>query len=86
MFLHNFMFLIDILEKDSTGMQSKHLHIHAFLCLCLRDSVSLFSRINITDRQVSMLKQHCSDFVRGYTLFFSPSGLLAMLFRCIPWR
>ena len=70
MFLHNFMFLIDILEKDSTGMQSKHLHIHSFLCLCLRDAVSLFSRVNITDGQVTNLKQHCSDFVRGYTLFF----------------
>lgn len=84
MFLHNFMFLIDILEKDSTGMHSKHLHIHAFLCLCLRDSVSLFSRINITDRQVSMLKQHCSDFVRGYTLFFSVNPTIWTLGYVVP--
>ena len=84
MFLHNFMFIIDILEKDYTGMHSKHLHIHAFLCLCLRDSVTLFSRINITDRQASMLKKHCSNFVRGYSLFFSVNPTIWTLGYVVP--
>ena len=66
MFLHNFIYLIDVLEKNSPDTQTKHYHIHAFLCFCLRDAVSLFSHINITDEQVSMLKHDCSNFVCGH--------------------
>ena len=51
MFLHNFMFLIDLLEK-SVPAKSEILHIHAYLCLCLRNAVTLFSRVNITDQQL----------------------------------
>ena len=70
MFLHNFMFLVDLLEENSLGMQSKQLHIHAYLCFCLRNAVSLFTRINISDEEVSCLEQHCCSFVRGYSIFF----------------
>ena len=48
LFLYNFMFLVDLLEKI-TPDKSEILHIHAYICLCLRNAVSLFSRVNITD-------------------------------------
>ncbi len=39
-----FTILCSLLEENSLGMQSKQLHIHAYLCLCLRNAVSLFSK------------------------------------------
>ena len=71
MFLHNFMFLIDVLENGISGKAAELLHIHAYLCLCLRNAVSLFTRVNITDEQALELKQHCTNFYRSYWLFFS---------------
>lgn len=68
MFLHNFMYLIDVLENGVSGKASKLLHVHAYLCLCLRNVVSLFSRVNITDDQVVELKQHCTNFHCSYWL------------------
>jgi hypothetical protein len=70
MFLHNFMFLIDVLENGVSGKAGELLHVHAYLCLCLRNAVSLFSRVNITDERVLELKQHSTNFYRGYWLFF----------------
>ena len=35
MFLHNFMFLIDVLEKGVSGKTAELLYIHAYLCLYL---------------------------------------------------
>jgi hypothetical protein len=56
MFVHNFMYIIDILEGAAKGERALFIiHIHAYLCLCLRDAVSLFSRVNMTDQQVSDL-------------------------------
>ena len=42
MFLHNFMFLIDVLESDALGKATKLLYIHAYMCFCLGNTVSLF--------------------------------------------
>ena len=71
MFLHNFMFLIDVLENGISGKTAQLLHIHAYLCLCLQNAVSSFTRVNITDEQVLDLKQHCTNFYHGYWLFFN---------------
>ena len=50
MFLYNFMFLINVLETLAKNEQARLvIHIHAYLCLCLRNAVSLFSRVKITD-------------------------------------
>ena len=84
MFLHNFMFLIDLVEEKTLGMQSKQLHIHAYLCLCLRNAVSLFSRINISDEEVSSLEQHCCSFFCGYSLFFSVNPTVWTLGHVVP--
>ena len=71
LFLHNFMFLIDVLEQLSTDMEKKVFHIHAYLCLCLRECVSLFCRVTISNEQVSRLQELCTSFFRGYFLFFN---------------
>ena len=56
------MFLIDVLEQLSTDMEKKVFHIHAYLCLCLRECVSLFCRITISNEQVSRLQELCTSF------------------------
>jgi hypothetical protein len=84
MFLHNFMFLIDLVEEKTVGMQSKQLYIHAYLCLCLRNAVSLFSRINISDEEVSSLEQYCCSFFHGYSLFFAVNPTVWTLGHVVP--
>ena len=74
MFLHNFMFLINVLENGVSGKAAELLHVHAYLCLCLRNAVSLFSRVNITDEQILELKQHCTNFYRGSSVLILQCG------------
>ena len=83
MFLHNFMFLIDLLEKNASE-KSEILHIHAYLCLCLRNAVSLFSRVNITDEQVQELEKYCREYYRGYWLFLSVNPTVWTLGQVVP--
>ena len=83
MFLHNFMFLIDLLEK-SVPAKSEILHIHAYLCLCLRNAVSLFSRVNITDQQLQELESYCHDYYRGYWLFLSVNPTVWTVGQVVP--
>jgi hypothetical protein len=71
MFLYNFMFLINVLETLAKNEQARLvIHIHAYLCLCLRNAVSLFSCVKITDDEVGELELHCGNFYRGYCLYF----------------
>lgn len=35
-------------RKKSSDMQSKQLHIRVYLCFCLQNAVSLFSRVTVT--------------------------------------
>ena len=72
--LHNFMFLISVLEGQAIAKSKQAIqivHIHVCLCLSLRNAVSLFSRVNISDEEVSELKTHCRNFYRGYCLYFN---------------
>ena len=74
-FVSNFMFLISSAEK-STYLQAYskaqvHLHALAFLCLTLRDCISLFSRVEIGDQEVSKLDDLCKTFFRVYVFFFA---------------
>ncbi|XP_028410772.1 uncharacterized protein LOC114533453 [Dendronephthya gigantea] len=84
MFLHNFMFLIDVLENGVSGITSNILHVHAYLCLCLRNAVALFSRVNITDEQVRELKKHCENFHRGYWLYLKVNPTVWTLGLVVP--
>ena len=71
MFLH-FMFLVDVLEGGAKGQSALlTIHVHAYLCLCLRDAVSLFSRVKLTDQQVSDLNFFCTSYYRGHCLYFN---------------
>ena len=69
LFLHNFMFLIDVIEVGTKGRQQHILHVLAFLCLCLRDCVSLFNRLQVSDSQVEELQVKSKDFYTALCLF-----------------
>ena len=84
MFLHNFMFLIDVLEKCIKGKETEAIHCHAYLCLCLRNAVSLFSRFDITVDQIVELKHYCTSFYRGYNLYFSANTTVWTLGHVVP--
>lgn len=77
MFVHNFMFLIASVdnsakkELETVRNAKEHVHAVAFLCLILRDCISLFSRLEIEDEQVSELEQLCKTFYRVYQLVFN---------------
>ena len=71
-FLQSFMYLVDVLETGNSGTKQKKCHVQAFICLCLRDIVSLFSRLTISDEEVSRLKQLCNDYFR-VNCFYQPS-------------
>ena len=71
MFLHHFMSIIDSLSLPSDcNKQTFFLHVFVYICLQLRQCVSLFSRvINISKQDLKDLKQHCSNFFRACCLF-----------------
>jgi hypothetical protein len=71
-FLHGFMFLIAAIEPFSgKGSQNEFtLHILSYFCLTLRDCVSLFNRLEISQQQVSDLEQKCKQFFKINMLFF----------------
>jgi len=71
-FLHNFMLLISAIDPGTScsGRPSKIYHCIAYLCLCLRDCVSLFSRVDITDQEVAELRSLCFRYFRANVLFF----------------
>ena len=79
------MFLISILEGQTKSQQAKQIiHIHAYLCLCLRNAVSLFSRVNISDEEVSELETHCRNFYRGYCLYLHVNPTVWSLGNVVP--
>jgi hypothetical protein len=84
MFLHNFMFLINVLENGVSGKAAELLHVHPNLCFCLRNAVSLFSRVNITDEQILELKQHCTNFYHGSSVLILQCGPWDLLFQFTP--
>ena len=71
LFLLNFMSLISSVESNAKpGREKTFLHILAYVSLCLRNAVSLFSRLNISDSEVRELCEHCSNYFRANALFF----------------
>ena len=71
-FLKYFMFLIaSVMSCVPAGSSSEfHLHVLCYLCLTLKDCVSLFSRVDITTKHVSELSVLCKRYFRTYVLFF----------------
>ena len=72
LFLLHFMSLISAIEcsANALGRGATILHVIAYICLCLRDCVSLFSRLDISDEQVSELKTLCTNYFRANAIFF----------------
>lgn len=76
MFVHNFMFLIASVDTSarrdlkSDPIARQHLHALAFLCLVLRNCISLFSRVELTSQEVSKLEKLCKTFFRIHQLVF----------------
>lgn len=74
-FVNNFMYLISCVENIShfsrVCKQMLDLHIIGFLCLTLRDCISLFSRVEITHEEVNKLEELTRIYFRVYTIFFS---------------
>ena len=79
------MFLIDVLEGVAKGQSALlTIHVHAYLCLCLRDAVSLFSRVKLTDQQVSDLKFICTSYYRGHCLYVNVNPTVWSLGNVVP--
>lgn len=73
LFLWHFMSLIDAVEsRASAGRETTILHVIGYInfCLCLRDCVSLFSHLAISDEKVSELKTLCTNYFRANAVFF----------------
>ncbi|CAB4011121.1 Hypothetical predicted protein, partial [Paramuricea clavata] len=71
-FLQNFMFLIAAMEpflKDKTKALFTF-HVLAYLCLTLRDCVSVFSRIDVIDSQLDDLEKNCRTYLVLHYLYF----------------
>ena len=75
-FLKNFMYSIDAVEPDiEEKTKSKfQFHVLAFLSLTLRECVSLFNCIKISDEQVSDLTQLCRVFFKLAVAYLNPSN------------
>lgn len=54
------MYLIDVVELAAQQGTKRHfkLHVLAYFCLTLRDCVSLFSRIEITEEELIELEHY----------------------------
>ena len=71
LFLQHFMLLISCLENDvkQGTRQEIILHIFAYICLTLRNCVSLFTRVVISDSQITELRQLCIKYFKAHCLF-----------------
>ena len=68
LFLLHVMSLIS--ECYAHGREATILHVIVYICLCLRNCVSLFSLLDISDEQVSELKTLCVNYFRANAIFF----------------
>ena len=70
MFLHNFMYLVQSLESHAdTARQTFRLNVFAFVGLELRNAVSLFCRMTISEDEIKELTSHCTNYFRAYSFF-----------------
>jgi len=61
------MLLISSVDKEGKTT-SNDVYIMSYVCLYLRDAVSLFSRVNISSTQIVELKLNCFNYFRAYAL------------------
>ena len=53
------------------GRERTYIYILAYICLCLKDAVSLFSRLDISDNEIRDLSEHCTNYFCANALFFN---------------
>lgn len=84
-FLHNFMYLIKAIEgtNDPQPVEFK-LHVFAFTCLSLRDTVSLFCRLKIDKKQLDDLEKACQKFFISCALFLQVNPTVWTLGHVVP--
>ena len=60
LFLHNFMYLIDVVEPAAHQGTKRHFTVHvlAYFCLTVQDCVFLFSQIEIPDEELIELEHY----------------------------
>lgn len=73
MFLHNFMLVIDSLKQPADSeKQTFTLHVFAYICLQLRQIVSIVCRVvSIRLQDITQLKGYCANLFRACCLFTS---------------
>ena len=85
LFCHNFMSIGKNLRMDSD--QRSHtfqLHVFAHIAINLRDAVSLFSRVSISNEQVLSLQQLCSNYYRATSLFLTSTPTTLTIGHIVP--
>ena len=71
---HQFVTLLSALElEDDQPVHSFALHVFATIAVNLMDSVSIFSRIKVTDEEVTSLTEVTCNYFRACALFSSVS-------------
>ena len=74
-----------VLESTAEpGRPKTILHVIAYICLCLRDCVSLFSRINISDDEICRISRLCHDYFRVNALFFRVNPTIWTIGHIVP--
>lgn len=85
LFLLHFMKLISHIEPISEpGRQKTILHVLAYICLLLRDCVSMFSRLNISNDEIKKLTSLCGDYFRANALFFQVNPTVWTIGNIVP--
>lgn len=75
MFCQNFMRVIKQLRcEDDSGKQRLAVLVYAYIGVRLCESVSLFSRIDITTEQLLELRVKCQQYFRANALLLPPYG------------
>ena len=86
LFLQNFMLLISSVDshvkKDTR--EELILHVLAYTCLCLKDCVSIFTRVAISDDDITKVRQHCSYYFKAHTIFLNVNATVWTLGNVVP--
>ena len=81
------MFLIDSISVESDPPETKlKIATLAYCGLQLRDAVSLFSRVDITECDVAKLKKACQNFFNANSLLLRVSPTVWTIGYAIPYH
>ena len=86
LFLQNFMLLISSVDshvkKDTR--EELILHVLAYTCLCLRDCVPIFTRVAISDDDITKVRRHCSYYFKAHAIFLNVNPTVWTLGNVVP--